>query len=377
MSLLKDLYYGTTDINFPKLWRPMLIVSGLLVAASTVSLAAQGLNLSIDFSGGAVWEVPAEKLTEDQAREILTGFDKADGSKIQEVTDAKGVRLLRVQASSAKDIAESQQITAKFAEKAEVATEQINVNTVGPSWGKEITKDAGIALLVFFLIISAYISWQLEWRMAVAALTAVAHDVIVTVGVYSLLRFEVTPATVISFLTILGYSLYDTIVVYDRVQHNSTRYDRSGKYTYTAMMRRSLNQVIMRSMNTTLVALLPVVGILAIGGVAFGQTVMFDFGLALFVGLLSGAYSSIAIASPVVVWLKEREEKYRRVRERARQRGAEDEANWIRPGAQLVKVGAPVVRDLSGDSAAKAVEAKAQQYERPHPPRPRKQGKKR
>ena len=241
---------------------------------------------------------------------------------------------------------------------------------------------------MFLVVIALYISWQLEWRMAVSALAAVVHDVVVTVGVYSIFGFQVTPATVISFLTILGYSLYDTIVVYDRVQENTARYDRTGRYTYRAIMRRSLNQVLMRSLNTTFVAILPVVSILVIGGVFYGQTVMFDFALALLVGLISGAYSSLAVASPMVVWLKEREPKYSKVRNRARDRGAaaEAEADWIPiMSATPNLAGATLTPSMAGGPAsevgagpkASPLASKAAQYQRDHPPRPRKQGKKR
>jgi preprotein translocase subunit SecF len=256
---------------------------------------------------------------------------------------------------------------------------------VGPSWGASLTKDAARALIVFFIVIAAYMSWTLEWRMAVSALLAVVHDVILTLGFYSIFGFEVTPATVISVLTILGFSLYDTIVVYDRVQENAGRYDRQGKYTYNAIMRRSLNQVLMRSLNTTFVAILPVVAILVIGGVIYGQATMLDFSLALLVGLVAGAYSSIAIAAPVVVWLKEREPRYLRIRQRARERGLEADADWI-PMVDLAVVGAPVaagggyVADESAVETAPKVSplaAKAAQYQRETPPRPRKQGKKR
>lgn len=375
MSGLSRLYRGETDIDFPKLFKPMVILSFVLVIVSLASLFFRGLNLSIDFDGGAVWEVPSEELTVEQASEVLAGFDLQQGAKVQEARSPDGTRILRVQADT-KEVAVSQKVAAAFAEKVDVKLEEVGTNTVGPSWGSEITKQALYSLIVFFIVIALYMSWQLEWRMAVSAIVAVIHDIIITVGVYSLLRFEVTPATVISFLTILGYSLYDTIVVYDRVRENTARYDRSERYTYRAIMRRSLNQVLMRSTNTTLVAILPVLSLLTIGAIGFAQPTLRDFSIALLVGLIAGAYSSIFIAAPVVVALKEREPRYLRIRQKARDRGAEAAADHMPLDiAQHAPIPVAVGAMSSAGDAPATVTSKAAQYQRPHPPRPRKQGR--
>jgi len=375
VSGLSRLYRGETDIDFPKLFKPMVILSFVLVIVSLASLFFRGLNLSIDFDGGAVWEVPSEELTVEQASEVLAGFDLQQGAKVQEARSPDGTRILRVQADT-KEVAVSQKVAAVFAEKVDVKLEEVGTNTVGPSWGSEITKQALYSLIVFFIVIALYMSWQLEWRMAVSAIVAVIHDIIITVGVYSLLRFEVTPATVISFLTILGYSLYDTIVVYDRVRENTARYDRSERYTYRAIMRRSLNQVLMRSTNTTLVAILPVLSLLTIGAIGFAQPTLRDFSIALLVGLIAGAYSSIFIAAPVVVALKEREPRYLRIRQKARDRGAEAAADHMPLDiAQHAPIPVAVGAMSSAGDAPATVTSKAAQYQRPHPPRPRKQGR--
>jgi preprotein translocase subunit SecF len=381
MGKLRGVYRNTNDIDFPKIWKPFLVFSSVLVIVSIVALFTRGLNLAIDFKGGSEWEVPSKTLTSAQALDVLSQFNKENGAKVQIATDAKGTRIVSVQADST-DIKQSQAIADAFAKKANVKLDDVATNTVGPSWGSEITKQAGKSLVIFLVLIAVYISWQLEWRMAVAALIAVLHDVIVTIGLYALFQFQVTPATVISFLTILGYSLYDTIVVYDRVQENSARYDRSGQYTYTGVMRRSMNQVLMRSVNTTTVSLLPVASMLLIGSMAFNQPIIGDFSLALFIGLLSGAYSSIFIAAPVVVYLKEREPKYRRVRQRAEERGTLAEAEHIPVGA-AAHVAPPVFASTAGGATTVATDGasvtatvqahKAAQYQRPHPPRPRKQ----
>ena len=458
MSGLSRMYRGEIDVDFPKLWKVMLTVSGVLVLVSLVAMISSGVNLAIDFKGGAIWDVSSTTMTSNDAGDVLALFGKKDGAKIQIATDQQGHRVVHVQAEKTKTVAESQRIAKAFATVWRIPADKVSVddakalvakaagaksaqvtsateagtkvtkiqsepdtswkdsqkiaaaladkvsgktltdanqrrqalepyaiidgidtNTVGPSWGSEISKDALRALIVFLIVIAAYISWQLEWRMAVSALVGVIHDIIITVGVYAVFRFSVTPTTVISFLTILGYSLYDTIVVYDRVHENTLRYDRTGQYTYTAIMRRSLNQTLMRSTNTTIVALLPVVSILVVGGILGGQTVMLDFALALLVGLISGAYSSVFVAAPVVVWMKEREDRYQRVRKRARDRGVEAAADRIRidsavpaiAGAPLSAATAPSGEVVAADSS-QTLAAKAAMYQRPHPPRPRK-----
>jgi len=193
------------------------------------------------------------------------------------------------------------------------------------------------------------------------------HDVLLTVGVYSVFQFQVTPATVISFLTILGYSLYDTIVVYDRVRENAARYDRSAQFTYTAVMRRSLNQVFMRSFNTTVSTLMPVISMLVLGSFVFGQPVLRDFSLALLIGLAFGSYSSFFIAAPFTSWLKEKEQKYARIRQRATERGLLEAADHV----PLTAASATLKAASAGTKTAEQ-QSKAALYERPVPPRPRK-----
>ncbi len=170
---------------------------------------------------------------------------------------------------------------------------------------------------MFFFVIAGYLTFRFEWRMALAAIIAVIHDIIITVGVYAVTGFEVTPATVVAFLTILGFSLYDTVVVFDKVKDNQARLGTVRGDTYSLMVNRSLNQVLMRSINTSIVALLPVASLLFVGTYVFGGLALRDFALALFVGLLTGAYSSIFVATPILAWLKEREPRYRALRERA------------------------------------------------------------
>jgi preprotein translocase subunit SecF len=214
-------------------------------------------------------------------------------------------------------LAKQQEVSRALAEYGGVDQQSVLVKNVGPTWGDKVSGKALQALVVFFLVIAMYLTFRFEWRMAVAALVAVVHDIIVTIGVYSVTQFEVVPATVVAFLTILGYSLYDTVVVFDKVKENQARLGTERGDTYSTMVNRSLNQVLMRSLNTSLVAVLPVGSLLFVGTSVFGGLVLRDFALALFVGLLIGAYSSIFVATPFLAWLKEREPRYRALRARA------------------------------------------------------------
>jgi preprotein translocase subunit SecF len=237
MGLLHDLYTGDHDYDFRKIWRVGVVVSIVLVLASVVSLATRGLNYGIDFEGGGVWEVPADEVSIAEARDTMRPFGEAD-AKIQSVTNDEGDRIVRIQAGveAVEDPAQSRAITEALAETAGVEIDEVSVSTVGPSWGASITEKAIRALVFFFIAIALYISIRLEWRMAVGALAAVVHDIVISVGVYSIFQFEVTPATVIAFLTILGFSLYDTIVVFDKVRENQARVGLASRLTITDLM---------------------------------------------------------------------------------------------------------------------------------------------
>lgn len=315
MNLLRKMYRGEQSFDFPKLWRPALIVSALLVLLSVGSLATRGLNLGIEFEGGTSWEVSAPDASVSDARDALSGTG-ADAGKIQTV----GGDSIRVRADldEADEIAE---VTQALADLAGVETNDVSVTTVGPSWGDQITEKARNALIWFFIIVAGYIAIRLEWKMAVGALIAVAHDILISVGVYSLFQFEVTPATVIAFLTIMGYSLYDTIVVYDKVREISGRLTGTGRYTYNEMMNLALNQVLMRSINTSITSMLPVASMLVVGSVFLGALTLQEFAIALLIGILVGSYSSIFVASSIVAFMKSREEMHVAVARKVEARG--------------------------------------------------------
>jgi preprotein translocase subunit SecF len=202
-----------------------------------------------------------------------------------------------------------------------VPTDKVSVTTVGPTWGSSITNDAIKALIIFFIVVGIYISIRFEPKMALAAFIAMIHDVAVAVGIYSIFNFQVTPDTVVAILTILGYSLYDTVVVFDRVRDNTRGIGTSGRLTYPQLINLSMNQTLARSINTSAVAILPVLAVLLIGAQFLGASTLQSYGLALFVGLLSGAYSSIFIASPVLCMMKEREPRWVDIANRLAKRG--------------------------------------------------------
>jgi preprotein translocase subunit SecF len=310
------LYHGETAIDFygRRWWG--LALSALLLLASIGSLAWRGLNLSIDFEGGVVWTVPSISFTEDQAREIISdqGLD-GDRAKVQILTNQEtGLRSVEVQVEAQSDEVR-REVQQAFADQVGVTVDEVSTTSVSSTWGETITRKALLALFTFMVLVALFIAWRLEWRMAYAAIVAMLHDVLLSVGVYSLFGFLVTPATVVAFLTILGFSLYDTIVVFDKVQENQRRYS-GARIPYADVMNVSMNQVLMRSINTSLAAVLPVLSLLVLGSGILGAVTLREFALALLVGLVTGSYSSIFVASPLVALAKEREPKFKSLRDR-------------------------------------------------------------
>ena len=308
MSTIRDIFTGRSDIDFRPKWRVSLAVSAFLVVASILLLLLRGLNLSIDFEGGGIWEAPvAADATVGEARDAVTA---AGADARFTVVNTQSARLMQVQAGT-EALADSDQISDQLAAFGGVTTDEVNVSQIGPTWGDQITSKAIRALVFFFIAVAFYLAWRLEWRMAIGALAAVVHDLVIVAGVYSLFGFEVSPATVIALLTILGYSLYDTVVVFDKVLEND-RGILGERMESAELISASMNQVLMRSINTTITTVLPVLSMLVIGGFLLGGTGLRDFALALFIGLISGTYSSIFVAAPLLVWLKQRQPEARR-----------------------------------------------------------------
>jgi preprotein translocase subunit SecF len=317
-SIFGRLYHGETDVNFVGRYRLWFSISMLIILAGLGSLATRGLNLGIDFRGGTSWEVTGD-VDVDAARDAVAAVGVPDAD-VQTLGNDEGQRL-RVQAEPGTE-AESADVSAVLAELAGVAPSDVQVTQVSPSWGSEITGKALRALLVFLAAITLYITIRFEWKMAVATLTALVHDILVTVSVYSVTGFEVTPATVIAILTVLGYSIYDGIVVFDKIDENAQVLATTSRTTYSQMVNDSLNQVLMRTLNTSITALIPITSLLVIGSFVLGAATLQEFALALLVGLGASAYSSIFIASPLLAVLKEREPRYTALRNRLEGRNA-------------------------------------------------------
>jgi preprotein translocase subunit SecF len=359
MNTLRLMYRGEQEFDFPKVWKRALVASALIVLVSVGSLLFRGLNLGIEFEGGTSWEVLAPGVSVADTRDALSGTDAA-AAKIQTV----GGDSIRVRADldTATDVEE---VTAILAELAGRTESDVSVTTVGPSWGDQITDKARTALIWFFVIVAAYIAIRLEWKMAVGALVAVAHDILISVGVYSLFQFEVTPATVIAFLTIMGYSLYDTIVVFDKVREINGRLSGTGRYTYDEMMNLALNQVLMRSINTSITSMLPVASMLIVGSFFLGALTLQEFAIALLIGIVVGSYSSIFVASALVAAMKSREEANLAVLRKVEARGLVGDGTRTVAAEDVALGGTPTRPTADRPRTGNA------------PPRPRKKKKKR
>ena len=366
-GMIGRLYRGETTFNFVgRRWWGFGI-SIAFVVVTVVSLFAQGLNLGIDFKGGVAWEVPASTITVEDVRDILDANEiPTSDAKIQILNGAEGQRI-RAQVGEISTETRTV-VQAALSVKAGVELQEVSVASVSSSWGRNITEKAVRALLTFFVIVSMYIAWRFEWKMAIAAILAMMHDVLISVGVYAVFGFSVTPATVIAFLTILGFSLYDTIVVFDKVHENTTRYSAS-KVSYGDIINVSMNQVLMRSINTSLAAVLPVLSLLVLGSWIMGAIALQEFALALLVGMLLGAYSSIYIATPLLAVFKGRELKFRSLQ------------GNLRLGEEMARLGATskkVVTRTQGDSSTTSTQSDIERETvmassaLSHPPRPRK-----
>jgi preprotein translocase subunit SecF len=379
------LFRNEHHFDFPAMWRKALVGSAVLVLVSVGALVFRGLNLGIEFEGGTAWEVTAPDVSVADTRDALGGTG-AESGKIQTL----GSDAIRVRADldTQEEVAA---VTATLAELASVDVTDVSVTTVGPSWGDQITSKARNALFWFFVIVAGYIAVRLEWKMAVGALVAVTHDILISVGVYAIFQFEVTPATVIAFLTIMGYSLYDTIVVYDKVRDVGGRLTVTGRYTYSEMMNQSLNQVLMRSINTSITSVLPVLSMLLIGSVFLGALTLQEFAIALLIGILVGTYSSIFVAASVVACMKEREAENRAVADKIRAREGETGTRRVSED-DVALAGIPTTRERPGSSGSRtsssqrpsrgqaaqrgAAAKRTQSSARPgQPPKPRKKKK--
>ena len=321
MSSIKGLggrlYTGETSFNIVGNAKRWYVVSALFTLLSIGALALQGLHLGIEFKGGSAYTFTSTTATVEEARTAVEGAGISSELIVQKVGDTK----IRVQTGSLTN-AQSDAVESVIVSTFGVSAESIDTQIIGPSWGKEITKKALYGLIAFLIVIMLFLAMAFEPKMAIAAIIAVVHDVFITVGIYALVGFDVTPATVIGFLTILGYSLYDTVVVFDKVRENTRSITSTSKQTYTQATNLAVNQTLVRSINTSVIALIPVGSILFVGAGLLGAGTLKDLSLALFIGMIVGAYSSIFIAPPVLAQLREKEPAMIALAKRVNARGA-------------------------------------------------------
>lgn len=296
------LYTGETSIDIIGKKKRWYAFSGLLIVLSFAALTLQGLHLGIEFKGGASYTVTKSGADLNPALEAITKAGIPGEPIVQSVGNDK-VRIQTGSLTNAESTALQDALSANYG----VTVDSIDTQIIGPSWGKEITRKALYGLIGFIVVVLLYLAMAFEPKMAISAIIAVIHDVFITVGIYALVGFDVTPATVIGFLTILGYSLYDTVVVFDKIRENTRSITATGKSTFSEAANLGVNQTLVRSMNTSLIALLPVGSILFVGAGLLGAGTLKDLSLALFIGLAAGTYSSIFIAPPILATLRERE----------------------------------------------------------------------
>jgi preprotein translocase subunit SecF len=313
------LHRGEIAYDFVGKRRIWYGVSILITLAAIVGLAVNGLKLGIEFSGGAVFTTPKTSISQSDAETRIEGDTLGHQATVQKL----GTGSLRIQISDV-SLAQAKTIESSIATDLGFKADAIDPQIVGPSWGKEISNKALTGLVVFLVLVTIYLAIAFEWRKAIAALIALIHDLTITIGVYAIVGFEVTPGTVIGLLTVLGYSLYDTVVVFDGLKETTKDITKQNRYTYSELANRSLNQTLVRSINTTVVALLPVAALLFVGGGLLGAGMLNDIALSLFVGLAAGAYSSIFIATPLVADLKERDPQMVALRKRVLAKRAGD-----------------------------------------------------
>ena len=310
------LYSGETSFNIVENRKRWYSVSAIFIIVSFFALFVQGLHLGIEFKGGSSFTVTTTSPSVTDARAAVEEAGVTSEAIVQLVGDNK----VRVQTGSLEQ-AQNDAVQDALAAKFSVSASTIDTQIIGPSWGKEITRKALYGLFGFLLVVMIYLAMALEPKMALAAIIAVIHDVFITVGIYALVGFDVTPATIIGFLTILGYSLYDTVVVFDKVRENTKSITSTSTKTYSQAVNLAVNQTIVRSTNTSIVALLPVAAILFVGAGLLGAGTLKDLSLALFIGLLVGTYSSIFIAPPVLAQLREKEPAMQALAKRVNARG--------------------------------------------------------
>ncbi|MGN6783008.1 MAG: protein translocase subunit SecF [Marmoricola sp.] len=321
-----DLYTGRRSIDFVGRTKIWYAISAVIVLAAILGLTLKGLNLGIEFKGGTEYRIELPSSQVNRAS-VDTAINAAADTGVPAAASPTGVTngqsgiLITVEQMSQD---QSDKVITAMTQALHVKPSAVSEEVVGASWGSQVVNKTVTGLIVFLVVVMLFIwAYFREWKMSVGAIVALAHDLVITVGIYALSGFEVTPATVTGVLTILGFSLYDTVVVFDKVREN-TRNLRQSRRTYAQQANLAVNQTLVRSLNTSIVALLPVAALLIVGTVVLGSGDLKDLSLALFVGMAAGAYSSIFIATPLVAQLKSREKEITEQDRRARARQRRD-----------------------------------------------------
>jgi preprotein translocase subunit SecF len=352
MGHLSRLYHGDTTFPLIAQRRRFYAASLILCVIALGSLLFRGFNLGVEFKGGAIFSVTAPSNVDvHDERTFVEGLGISEPI-VQTVRTSGGQTKLRIETAPLTE-AEQQKVLDALAQRFHVnASTDIDSRDVGASWGKQVTRKALNGLVAFLIGVTIFISVRFEPKMAAAAMIALIHDLLLAAGIYSITQFVVTPSTIIALLTVLGYSLYDTIVVFDRVDENTRGIERGNKATYSEAAELAVNQTFMRSINTSLIALLPVSGLLFVGALLLGAGTLKDLALALFVGLASGAYSSLFLATPLLADLKEREPRFQALKGRVAQRRSGTATSTVRLSQRSVN--APTDPDAEPESSTPA-----------------------
>lgn len=306
-ELGNDLYTGRRSIDFVGRAKTWYAISAVIMLVALGGFLVRGLNLGLEFEGGSEFRVTSAQVAEGYQADATDAVREVAGADASANVTLIGGNQVRVQTEKLSE-AQMSEVASGLADTFDVAPDQVTENTIGASWGAAVSKQALRALVVFLAITAGLMAvYYRNWKMAVAAIVALAHDMLITVGIYTWTGFEVSPATVIGFLTVLGYSLYDTVVVFDKVRENTRDAFETRRQTFEEAANLAVNQTLVRSINTTVIAVLPIIAVLVIGFAKVGPGTLLDLSLALFVGMVIGAFSSVFIATPLLVQLRRKD----------------------------------------------------------------------
>ncbi len=328
-SLFRRLYRGESNVDFIGSRKKWYAASAIIILICILGMVFRGFHGSIDFVGGDQYQLPVKPGTSITE---ITNAANATGVKVASVQTSGNSTSHQYIIQTAHDPSKIVAVETALAKAGNVSTNQVTTNQISGTWGKEITDQALWALGWFLVAVSVFIAIRFrDWRMALAAFLALCHDLLLTAGVYALVGFTISPSTVVGLLTILGFSLYDTVVVFDKVDENSRGLLAASRYTYAESANLAVNQTLMRSINTSLIGLLPVAGLLFVGVGILGVGTLEDLALVLFVGMLTGAYSSLFLATPWLVDFKMLDPRYKNHAARVKSRRANAAAKVVEP----------------------------------------------